>query len=151
MKLKLGEILELHTALSNLDGFPKAVGEKVIFVPYRFSDEVRRKLVRNRRLLKPFVEDYDARRLEIIREIADDGSTYVAPDDGPKQAEFAVKDRSERESLHNVEGLHVLERSELFIENKNPIPGSVEDALAPVIKGSIPETEEVVREPEGGQ
>lgn len=152
MKLKLSEILDLYDAISQLDGFIKVVGDKVIQVPYKLTDEVRRKIVKNRRLLKPFVEDYDARRLEIIREIADDGTTYVAPDDGPKQAEFAVKDRAERASLHNVEGLHIFERGDLFVENKNPIPGTVEDALAPIIKGALPEPEEAkVAVPEGGE
>ncbi len=139
MKLKLGDILDLRNALLNLDGFPKAVGERVIHVPYKFSDEVRRAIVKNLRLLKPFQEDYDERRLQIIKEVADDGTTFVAPEDGPRQAQFAVKDRLERMSLHSVDGLHVFERSDLFVENKNPIPGSIEDALAPVIKGALPD------------
>lgn len=139
MKLKLGEILNLRNALLNLDGFPKAVGESVIQVPYKFTDEVRRSIVKNLRLLKPFLEDYEVRRMEIIREVADDGSSYVAPEDGPRQTQFGLKDRQERQTLHNVDGMHVFERSDLFVENKNPIPGSVEDALAPVIKGALVE------------
>lgn len=151
MKLTLDVILLLHAALSDLNGFPKVVKEQVVVVPYKHSDELRKKISRNRRILTPFMEEYKDLRLAAIQEIADDGTAHIEPTDGPKQAAFAVRDREIRKSLQSVDGLQMLEYTELLVGSQNPIPATVLDDLAPLITGALPENTAPAKvEAEGG-
>lgn len=134
VKMKTSSALELRGALSALDGYQKAVGDKSIFIPYKFKDSTRKKIVINLRILKSVVEDAEERRISIVKEMADPSTPgYVDEMDGVKQSAFAIRWREIKKELIEVKGLQMISREELFNEEKNPIPGTVEEALEPVM------------------
>lgn len=142
MQLKLKEIQELYESLGGLSGYEKQVGERVATVPYKLTDEVRGRITRNRRILRPFIEEMDERRLAIVKELtADDenpeGLGYIPMHDEGAQAVFGLRWRKIREEKVEVPGLLTFKREDLFVENKNPIPTVVEDGLAPVMVGAL--------------
>lgn len=139
MKLKLKDIQELYESLGNLSGYEKQVGERIATIPYKLTDEVRGRITRNRRILRPFIEEIDERRLALVSEITTDeenpeGLGYIPMQDEKKQAMFGLRWRKIRNEIVEVAGLLTFKRNELFVENKNPIPTVVEDGLFFVIE-----------------
>jgi hypothetical protein len=130
--------LELaRTGLPGLDGFAKAVGDKAIIVPYKFKDDVRMRIARNRRALREFLDLNDELQKAIMADIMGDANAVCIPEgQDEKQGRFAQRYNASLKDKHDVE-LYTFKREELFVEDKNPIPGSVEDALAPIIEGAI--------------
>lgn len=147
-EMQLGEILELYNigignlALGHagLNGYNKAVGERIMLQPYSLTDEVRQNITRVKFHLRPFAEDVDADvRKQITREVMIDTDTPNA-DQVPKEdaARTALWHRRYSEHLkvrHEVT-LHVFERTDFFRDNKNPIPNETEIALYPITRGS---------------
>ena len=133
-ELTLGQAIELRLGLSQLDGFHKVVNDKPVVVPYKIKDSVRRKIVFNLRSLKPFVEDGDDIRLAIVKSVASEETPgYIDEFDGPRNAQANERWRTERRTNKRVIELEMLDRSDLFDSDKNPIPGTVEEALTLVL------------------
>ena len=133
-ELTLGDCIELRNGLGQLDGFTKIVSDKPVFVPYKFKDSTRRKIVANLRVLKPIVEDGDEIRLRIIKDIASEETPGVIDEfDAVRNTEANNRWRKERKESKHTVSLEMFDRSELFVEDKNPIPGSVEVALTAVL------------------
>lgn len=148
-ELTLDQSIILKNGLSQLDGFNKIVNDKPVFVPYKFKDATRRKIVANLRVLKPIVEDGDELRLRIIKDNSPEETPgFIDEFDGPRNALANAAWRRERKENKSKVMLEMFDRSELFSDDKNPIPGSVEEAITPVMNDT-PEIKEASK-PEGG-
>lgn len=148
--MTLGEIVALaNVGIGNLaigcaglNGFQKAVGDKVILQPFSLTDEVRQWINRNKFALKDFLEiDSDERKRITAEVMGEPGkpnfeALLVPPDDDARQAQWGAAYDKACKVKHDVPGLHVFERSDLFRDNKNPIPPDTEAALGPIIAGS---------------
>lgn len=150
LTLQLRVALELlRVGLTGLDGFYKAVGEKAVPVPFKFSDDVRARMAKNRRALRHLNDLDQDIQLELIREIMDNNeATFIPEGDDAKQSLYALRMTKRLKEPHELE-LWTFKREELFVENKNPINATIEDALAPIIEGAI--TAPKPEEPPGGE
>jgi hypothetical protein len=144
--LRLREILDCYNvgignmALGHLglNGYYKAVGERPILNPYSFTDDTRGKITRNRWVLRPFFEETDKEiREAITREVMrNPEATHVPEADATRQGEWHRRYAAAIAQSFAVDGLLLLNRDELFRDNKNPIPSEVEIALYPLILDS---------------
>ncbi len=147
---------------AGLNGFQKAVGDKVLLQPFSLTDEVRQHITRNKFKLRPFFEEVDHElRLSLAREITGDPEAQKIPDDDLLAlAQWNRRYSAALKIKHPVEGLHIFKRDDFFRDNKNPIPNETEIALYPIIEGSpwreqhataTPPKAAKPAEPEGGE
>lgn len=142
--MTLGEIVAVYSSICGngnhlgLNGYQKAVGEKIMVQPYSFTDETRQDITRNRFVLKPFIEGVEqAERERITCEVMEDPEAkFVPADDEAKQSAWFAAYRKACAVRHPVPGLRIFARSDLFRENRNPIPSDVETGLGPILEGS---------------
>ncbi len=144
--MTLGEIIQLYNvgignmamAHAGLNGYNKAVGDRIMLQPFSLTDEVRQKITQVKFILRPFFEEvYKAERERLTQEVMEDENALFVPEkDEARQALWAHKEREALKARHTVHGLHVFKREDFFRENKNPIPNETEIALYPIIEGS---------------
>ena len=142
MKLKINKILELHAALSALDGSDEIVevdGKNVkIKKPYVFSGKVRWNLAKNIRVLKTHVDSFNTVRDDIIKEISG-GSGEITETDKEKLKAFSSKIGDVTSQEEEVEGLLTFTPKDLGLEEDKPeaankIPLAVLSALDILVK-----------------
>lgn len=146
LMLSLGEILDLYNvgignlALGHagLNGYNKAVGDRIMLQPFSLTDEIRQRIVKNKFILRPYFEEIDRDlRQKITGEVMEDAEAVaVPPEDWRRQGAWARRYTLALRTTHTVGGLYIFERSDLFHDNRNPIPNETEAALGPIIKGS---------------
>ena len=142
--LTVAAILAAYKALGALDGFQKAVGERIAFVPYKLTDETRRRIAKNRRVLKPYIDEHQEQQLAVIREVSG-GESHISEKDEAAMGAYNARMFELGRETEDVELVHIAE-AELLAGEKNPIPPSVLEDLAPI-------TDELAKapEPEGGE
>ncbi len=167
--MELGEIITLYNVgignlslgLAGLNGYNKAVGERIMLQPFSLTDEVRQKITHAKFILRPFFDEvYKEERARITTEVmGDEEALYVPQEDQARQAMWAHLEQKALKVKHTIHGLHIFKREDFFRENKNPIPNETEIALYPITEGSpwrlqyaaaaeVPPVEEV---PPGGE
>lgn len=135
VRLSLNRVDILYRNLGSLDGFQKMGNQgQAVFTPYKFTDEVRRLIIKNRRALNPFIEDTTEFRKAVIREFTvsednPDGLQWIPESDEVARAKADRKMVLYLEKEEDVDLFHI-EESSLLSENKNPIPPSVMEELA---------------------
>jgi hypothetical protein len=127
LDLTLGEIVELYDigignlprGHAGLNGFNKAVGERVMLQPFSLTDEVRQRITRNKFILRPFIDEVDKEeRLRITQEVMDDPEALFVPqDDEARQAIWHKKYAEALKVKHTVHGLHIFKHEDFFREN----------------------------------
>ncbi len=151
-KLSRKDANALLTALKSLNGFAKAVGEKTIFVPFKFTDETRKKIKKNLRALRDLPDDDQDERLRLIQEITDNSeAAYIEPkkpdgSDNDAQIQKFNYAMLQWERKEIEVDLTPISETELLCENKNPIDGTTLDDLSPITDAPPPKVE-----PEGGE
>jgi hypothetical protein len=141
---KLADLASLYTVLGNLDGFWKTVGDKPVLVPYKFDDSVRRAIARNRRLLKPIVEELQERKNAILAELSE-GTMTIDDKDEAKLAQLALRHLNIDKEKETIELLQI-DESLLLKDDKNPIPGTTLEHLG-LITDPAPAAETEAAEP----
>lgn len=137
-----------NAAFAGLDGFNKVENGKAVFVPYKFTDEVRKKMRHWKRALRAVADDYTDATNEVVREMS------------PKNNDLSMELVAVRvayykriEALQEVKHTFTLPRlvldGELLNEGRNPIPDSVLDNLDPIIDDTPAVAE--ADKPEGGE
>lgn len=146
VKLTVAQALDLHAALSALDGYVKEIPQgkgqdgqdlppKVIAGSYKFSARTKWAIADNLAALKRARETYDAAQLKTVKEISPDG-TGDAIDKSPLLlAKFsdAIRLLRSLEVSGGVE-LTLVSREDLNLDVNQNIPGSALTALAPMLK-----------------
>lgn len=128
--LKTGELLALAAALASLDHYTKIIVDQPVRIPYDLTDETRKIIRRNKRALKPFVEDDQDAKLALIREISG-GKDSIPDSDHEKLGAINARMHQAHKDPETVE-LYALDEAQLLKGDKNPIPASVLEALWPI-------------------
>lgn len=133
IKLPLTTILNIHGALSQLDGYERVIDDggkpRIIKEPYRFGEAVFA-LAKLRRVVREHVQDYTEARDNLIREIS--GGVQIDEENVDQLNRFTESTGKLLKREVDIE-LVKLTRAELNL-TKNPIPPSVIDALLDVIE-----------------
>lgn len=132
MKLTYIAALECLDALSALDGTPKLITdggkETVVTMPMAFTPNVRIAIARNICALRAEKVNFETRRSEIARQLAN-GGERVAPENMGEYAE-AINGLSREKTAE----LSVTRLSESDLNlSQNPIPPSVLANLLPIL------------------
>ncbi len=140
MKLKINQIKELQDAVSNLDGYQKAVkvegSDKLIFQPYSLSGKTRYSIAKNLRILTTKITDFNKARDGLIQEISG-GQNFIKKEDTELIQKFVTRANELAETEDDVEGLLSFTLAELKLdqdEDVNPYPANVINGLALLIK-----------------
>jgi hypothetical protein len=133
LSLDLNEVFKLHTALTGLDGYDRAVGDKVVKEFYSLG-ALRLDIARNLSALERISEDFEKARSALVKECEPESGKGVKEGD-KKWPRF--KTEFERMSSQKQEiKLAVIDLSKLDIA-KNPIPVLVLAALEPILVGKV--------------
>lgn len=128
--LKLGDLLALAAALGSLDHYTKVIQDQPVRIPYDFTDTTRRIIVKNKRALKPHVEDFQDFKLALIREVSG-GKDSIPDSEHEKLGALNARIHVAQKEEETVE-LFALDEAQLLKGDKNPIPSSVLEALWPI-------------------
>ena len=136
-KLTVQQEINLEQALAALDGHTvvaKVNGQDaVVTVSYDFSGAVRWKILDDIGLLEPKLEAWQKANKAIIDRISG-GKGFIAQTDGAGQAAYAL---AVNDAMTHVDEtspkLETFARSDLDLD-RNPIPGTVLNALAPILQ-----------------
>jgi len=140
MKLKINQIKELQDALSNLDGYQRAVkvdgADKLVFQPYSLSGKTRYAIAKNLRILTTKISDFNKARDGLIKEISG-GQNFIKKEDTENVEKFVARVNELAEVEDDVDGLIQFTLAELGLEletDLNPFPSSVINGLTLLIK-----------------
>jgi len=132
MKIKSGEVIDLLTGLSSLDGYERVVkdgsNEKVMREFYTLKGGLRLTIAKNMNCLQVLAKAIRDARNGLIREHAD-GGDRVPPG---KMVEYGEQERVLLDTEHEVD-LETIRLSELSLD-KNPIPVSVIALISPLLE-----------------
>lgn len=135
LKLKVKDIISIHSALSRLDGvnhlLKKGSAEEVHWIPFQFDHKVRWNIVKNARIFKELWEDFSAVNDGIIKEISG-GHSGIDEEDKEKVDKYNLAYEKLANETKEIEGTLRLKLADLNIE-VNPIPASILVALSPLI------------------
>jgi hypothetical protein len=140
------DVLELYSALTSLDGYPRAVGDRVITVPYEIEPKARLDIALNKAALRPIKEAIEETRNALVTEIAGErgeipetvtdsatGKVVTNPDAMTFQRRWKeVLEATTTVDLHTItqRALHVGDDTDA---KANPIPGTVLELLLPIL------------------
>ncbi|MBU3741504.1 MAG: hypothetical protein FGM24_04370 [Candidatus Kapabacteria bacterium] len=139
------DVLELYSALTALDGYSKAVGDRVVTVPYEIEPRARLDIALNKATLRPVKEAIEETRNAIVTEIAGDrGEIPDTVTDGlgkvstnPEAITFQRRWREVLDATVTVDlrrlpvkSLHIGDDADT---KANPIPGTVLEILMPIL------------------
>ena len=133
LKLTAEEIQAAHAALAALDGYFKVVGQAPVRLPYTFTDKVRYAIAKDRRILKRVVDDLEEARVGKIKEL-DPIDADIGKASARIQSQYFDWYRGWLKSEYEVEGLIFFDVGQLLKDEANPIPGTVIEALEPLIR-----------------
>lgn len=140
MKLKIAQIKVLHEALSQLDGYQKAVSvdgqDKLVFAPYSLSGKTRYAIAKNLRILGVKINDFNKARDGLILEISG-GKSFIKKEDTELIEKFVSKLNEISEIEEDVDGILQFSVKELGLEEEtdlNPFPSNVINGLTLLIK-----------------
>lgn len=131
--ITVSQALELRAGLQALDGQSQVVPQgdapaKVVAIPYKFSGDARWKIAGALTALKPLLETFETNRTALAKSTGAD----VDPKNEVKGLAFATAIKQDLLRKEEVK-LPTLTRADLNLTD-NPIPGSVLDALSPIIQ-----------------
>jgi len=135
--LTVQQEVTLASALSALDGHTSIIKvngqDSAVNVAYTFSGDVRWKIRDDLAALQPKVDAFQKVQQDVLKEVSG-GKGFIAPTDATGQATYAMKvDEAGKHVDENPPKLQTFTRADLNL-NDNPIPGTVLNALAPLIQ-----------------
>lgn len=148
--LTLEQILIANANFPALDGFWKAVGEKPIAVPYKFTDDTRKKLRKWKRAFKVIADDYEESRVAMVKQLSPINEDTAKENDAVKKL-FAEWYKSALALTEEFDLPLIKRDGELLVENKNPIPDTVLEALECICEPDEPAEKPKAAEPAGGE
>lgn len=138
------------TNFHGLDAFEKAVGEKIALVPYKFTDDTRKKLRKWKRAFKVICDDYEETRIAKVKELSPEHD-QITEEPPAVQKQFTAWYKAALAETHDFDLPLIKRDGELLVENKNPIPDSVLEALECVCEPDAPAEKAKAAEPAGGE
>ena len=145
--LKVSEILAASNALAQLNGFQKAVGETVALIPYKLDDSTRWNIAKDRKILAREVEVFQEANNALIFELSPKNGD-VTKEDGPTRQQFQARIKAINDREVELPGLLKIKKAALLKDEANPVPGTVLEALMPLIDDG--ELAPAKPQPEGG-
>ena len=126
MKLTLTKVLNLRGALSALDSYEKAVGDKTVRELYQLGGPLRLRIARNLNLLDPEISAYQKARNALVVQHTNGADKKV------DMANFVAAENELLESEIELD-LKPIKEHELQLD-KNPVPGTVLAGLMPILE-----------------
>src|SRR4249920_1731908 len=124
MKLKINQIKTLQDAISNLDGYQKAIkiegSDKLVWTPYYLSGKTRYAIAKNLRILTTKLDDFNKARDAMIREISG-GKNVIEKSETDKIEKFVVRIDELADTEDDVDGLISFSLKELGLEEETDL------------------------------
>lgn len=136
MKLKTGEIIEIYSALLQLDG--ESISAKnngadvVIKKPFKFSGKTRWNLAKDITILKKHSEKFNETRDNFIKSLSG-GSNQIDQSDKTKLVEFQEQVNAELQKVEDVEGVLKIKIDELKLD-ENAISSNILSAISLILE-----------------
>lgn len=136
MELKIDQIIEMYSALLQLDGANKSVkngeSEVIIKEPYDFPGKTRWNLGKNITVLKRYSDKFNENKDNFIKLISG-GKNKIDPKNSEQMVEFQTQLNAELQKMETVDGLLKIKLSDLKLD-QNRIGSTILSALEPLIE-----------------
>ena len=136
MKLKTGEIIEIHSALLQLDGENISVKNNNVDVvlkkPFNFSGKTRWNIAKDITILKKHSEKFSETRDNFIKSLSG-GSNQINQGDKTKLVEFQEQVNAELQKVEDIEGVLKIKIEELKLD-ENAISSNLLSAISLILE-----------------